>query len=116
MFSLINGLPSPFSANSFPSLFRRHHRGLPVLVSEVSRRVRGLRLRRADQVLAISPLAILPSALAERRRRPDCKFSKLNTLPHLSPVLSFTGCLATAHPSCLEAKSGRVPDQPCLEL
>src|SRR5712691_5993581 len=92
----INGLPSPFSANSFPSLFkwiigtpplsdssmtcarvvrliaftrrpaavfcRRHHRGLPVLVSEVSRRVRGLRLRRADQVLTISPLVILPSA------------------------------------------------------
>src|SRR5712671_1720913 len=115
MFSLINGLPSPSSANSFPSLFewfigtpplsdssvtctrvlwlfaftrrpaavfcRRHHRGLPVLVSEVSGRVRGLRLRRADLVLTISPLVILPSALAERRRRPDCKFSKLNTLP-----------------------------------
>ncbi len=28
----------------------------------------------------MSSLAILPSALATRRR-PDCKFSKLNTLP-----------------------------------
>lgn len=32
-------------------------------MSEVSRRVRGLRLRRAGQVLTMSPLAILPSAL-----------------------------------------------------
>src|ERR1700676_214999 len=98
MFSLTNGLPSPFSADSFRSLFelfigtpplsdslvtcarvlrliaftrrpaavfcRRRHRGLPVLVSEVSRRVRGLRLRRAVQVLTMSSLAILPSALA----------------------------------------------------
>jgi hypothetical protein len=81
MFSLTNGLPSPFSADSFSSLFewfigtpplsdssvacarvlrliaftrrpavlfcRRHHRGLPVPVSEVHRRVRDLRLRRA---------------------------------------------------------------------
>jgi hypothetical protein len=29
----------------------------------------------------MSSLAILPSALAEQRRRPDCKFSKLDTLP-----------------------------------
>jgi hypothetical protein len=50
-------------------------------VPEVSRRVRGLRLRRAVQVLTMSSLAILPSAVAEQRRRPDCKFSKLNTLP-----------------------------------
>src|SRR5260370_29410284 len=108
MFSLINGLPSPFSANSFPSLFewfigtpplsdssvtcarvlrliaftrrpaavfcRRHHRGLPVLVSEVSRRVRGLRLRRVDHALTISPPGVLPAALPERPRRPDFQF------------------------------------------
>src|SRR5260370_24504585 len=119
MTSLINGLPSPFSANSFPSLFewfigtpplsdssvtcarvlrliaftrrpaavfcRRHHRGLPVLVSEVSRRVRGLRLRRADQVLTISPPVIFPSPLAEPPRRPHCKFSTPNTPPTSPP-------------------------------
>src|SRR5664279_1131891 len=37
-------------------------RGLPVLVLEVSRRVWGLRLRRTDQELALSPLFMLPSA------------------------------------------------------
>src|SRR5262252_6663213 len=37
-------------------------RGLPVLVHEVSRRVWGLRLRRAKQELALSPLSMLPSA------------------------------------------------------
>ena len=55
-------------------------------MSEVSRRVRGLRLRRAVQVLTISSLAILPSVIAEWRRRPDCKFSKLDTQPIFSPV------------------------------
>jgi hypothetical protein len=40
---------------------RRHPRGLPVLVYEVSRRVWGLRLRRTEQGLALSPLLMLPS-------------------------------------------------------
>src|ERR1039457_1834900 len=40
----------------------RHLRGLPVLVHEVSRRVWGLRLRRTEQELALSPLFMLPSA------------------------------------------------------
>ena len=41
---------------------RRCLRGLPVLVHEVSRRVWGLRLRRTEQGLALSPLLMLPSA------------------------------------------------------
>src|SRR5207302_10271248 len=41
---------------------RRHLRGLPVLVHEVSRRVWGLRLRRTEQELALSSLSMLPSA------------------------------------------------------
>src|SRR6202051_403370 len=40
----------------------RHLRGLPVLVHEVSSRVWGLRLRRTEQELALSPLSMLPSA------------------------------------------------------
>src|SRR4030081_3801723 len=40
----------------------RRLRGLPVLVHEVSRRVWGLRLRRTEQGLALSPLLMLPSA------------------------------------------------------
>jgi hypothetical protein len=39
----------------------RHPRGLPVLVYEVSRRVWGLRLRRTEQGLALSPPFMLPS-------------------------------------------------------
>src|SRR5437667_7433617 len=41
---------------------RKHLRGLPVLVHEVSRRVWGLRLRRTDRGLALSLTVILPSA------------------------------------------------------
>ncbi len=47
---------------SCDQLRRRHPRGLPVLVHEVSRRVWGLRLRRTEQGLALSPLFMLPSA------------------------------------------------------
>src|SRR6266566_1877222 len=128
MFSLINVLPSPFSADSFPSLFewfigtpplsdssmtcarvvrliaftrrpaavscRRHHRGLPVLVSEVSRCVRGLRLRRAVQVLTISPLYILPSA-NRIASAPWLQIFEAQYPAHLSPVLCLVGCLAT---------------------
>jgi hypothetical protein len=50
-------------------------------VSEVSRRVRGLRLRRAVQVLTMSSLAILPSALSNSVGALIANFSKLNTLP-----------------------------------
>src|SRR5207302_10787978 len=41
---------------------RRHLRGLPVLVHEVSRRVWGLRLRRTEQELALASLFMWPSA------------------------------------------------------
>src|SRR6266567_7240563 len=41
---------------------RRHLRGLPVLVYEASKRAWGLRLRRTEPGLALSPLLMLPSA------------------------------------------------------
>src|SRR5580700_125806 len=41
----------------------RHLRGLPVLVHGVSRRAWSLRLRRADQQLALALLVVLPSAV-----------------------------------------------------
>jgi hypothetical protein len=64
----------------------RRLRGLPVLVHEASRRVWGLRLRRTDKGLAISPPpCCLPPS--QKRRRPDCIFSELNTSP---PVPLFT--------------------------
>src|SRR4030088_1555015 len=63
----------------------RRLRGLPVLVHEASRRVWGLRLRRTDQGLAISPPpCCLPPS--QKRRRPDCIFSELNTQPACTPV------------------------------
>ena len=120
MFSLISGLPSPFSADDFSVVVRmihryvcrcptpprracglyglslfppaccrvpsRHLRGLPVLVSEVSRRAGGLRLRRTvrdARAYASRPCCLPPS---QGRRRPDCAFSKLNTPPTYTPV------------------------------
>src|ERR1700747_3115746 len=63
----------------------RRLRGLPVLVHEASRRVWGLRLRRTDKGLAISsPSFCLPPT--QKRRRPDCIFSELNTQPACTPV------------------------------
>jgi hypothetical protein len=46
-------------------LSSRRLRGLPVLVHEASKRVWGLRLRRTEQELAISPPPVLPSANAK---------------------------------------------------
>jgi hypothetical protein len=51
-----------FSRRPMVSFDHRYLRGLPVLVHEVSRRVWGLRLRRTEQELALSPLFMLPSA------------------------------------------------------
>src|ERR1700730_5032164 len=63
----------------------RRLRGLPVLVHEASRRVWGLRLRRTEQRLAISPRSCcLPPT--QKRQRPDCIFSKLDTQPTCTPV------------------------------
>src|SRR5260370_2125382 len=64
----------------------RRLRGLPVLVHEASRRVWGLRLRRTEQrLLAISPRSCcLPPT--QKRQRPDCIFSKLDTQPTCTPV------------------------------
>src|SRR5262245_51842292 len=52
---------------------------------EFSRRAWGLRLRRADQQLALSPLVVLPSA-TWTASGPDCRFSKLDTQPIFSAV------------------------------
>ncbi len=55
--------PSPAVLRAFA---RRHLRGLPVLVLEVSRRAWGLRLRRTEQELALPLLLMLPSAHINR--------------------------------------------------
>ena len=49
-----------------PASLRRHLRGLPVPVQGVSRRVWGLRLRRTDPRLALSPRLMWPSAGSDR--------------------------------------------------
>src|SRR6202166_2330298 len=51
-----------FSRRPVAVIHFKHLRGLPVLVYRVSRRAWGLRLRRAVQRLALSLLAMLPSA------------------------------------------------------
>src|ERR1035438_9942558 len=54
--------PKPFARRPAAELGLRCLRGVPVLVHEVSRRAWGLRLRRTEQELALSPLFMLPSA------------------------------------------------------
>ena len=49
-----------------PAHLRRRPRGLPVPVQKVSRRVWGLRLRRTETGLALSPRLMLPSAESDR--------------------------------------------------
>jgi hypothetical protein len=44
---------------------------LPVLVLAVSQRARGLRLCMADQLLALPPLAVLPSPSVHRVGAPN---------------------------------------------
>src|ERR1017187_2249955 len=58
-----------------------HHRGLPVLVHEVSQRARGLRLRGTRQRLAISSPPVLPSSASTESAFPNLAFSELNTRP-----------------------------------
>jgi hypothetical protein len=52
-----------FSRRPVDYVLFRHLRGLPVLVHGISRRAWGLRLRRADQPLAITLLTVLPSTV-----------------------------------------------------
>src|SRR5882762_129785 len=54
--------PEPSPAVLRPTCRRRHPRGLPVLMDEVSRRVLGLRLHRTEPRLALSSRFTLPSA------------------------------------------------------
>src|SRR4029077_2904834 len=61
-------------------------RDLPVPEQVVSVRARGLRPRRADMVLASARHAALPSAFLHSVGTPDVNFTRLNTLPTLSPA------------------------------
>src|SRR5665213_2121115 len=54
-------LASAFSHRTVPLIAASRCRGLPVLVHAVSQRARGLRLRRAGQLLALALLAVWPS-------------------------------------------------------
>ena len=77
---------SAFSRRPAVNVPSRRPRGLPVLVSVVSSRAGGLRLRRAVQdarVYASRPCCLPPS---QGRRRPDCAFSKLYTPPTYTSV------------------------------
>jgi len=65
---------------------RRHLRGLPVLVHEVSRRVWGLRLRRTEHGLALSPLFMSPSAHIYRVGARVVSFRSSIAHPTYTPV------------------------------
>src|SRR5262249_1752242 len=74
-------------------LRRRHLRGLPVLVHEVSRRVWGLRLRRTEHGLALAPVFMLPAAIT-RASAPGLHLFGAQCPPHLFPCLRFAVHLA----------------------
>src|SRR5438094_1562880 len=85
-------LPSPADLRPFGG---RCLRGLPVLVHEVSSRVWGLRLRRTEQVLALSRLLMLPSAhYKDVGVRISSFRSRIPTPP--IPCLRFSVSLAVA--------------------
>ena len=77
-------------------------RGLPVLVQKVSRRVWGLRLRRTDPELALSPKVMLPSA-GLRASASRLELFGAQYPAHLFPCLRFTAHL-TAHSAKLGAE------------
>ena len=65
---------------------------LPVLVHVVSQRARVLRLRRTDNPLAISVVAVLPSSLPERSRHPvPSAFRSSIARPTDTPVYASSG-------------------------
>src|ERR1700746_2751595 len=72
---------------------RRHLRGLPVLVHEVSRRVWGLRLRRTERGLALLLPLMLPSAIT-RASASGLHLFGAQYPPHLFPCLRFVVHLA----------------------
>ena len=79
-------------------------RGLPVLVSEVSRRAGGLRLRRAvreSRAIVSRPCCLPPS---QGRRRPDGAFSKLHTPPTYTSV--YASLCASRRPAQNSRPSG----------
>ena len=87
--------PSPAGLLASPG---RHPRGLPVLVSEVSRRAGVFDYAGLAGNLALSFPVMLPSASYKGRRHPDWLFSELNSPAHLYLCLRFAGHLAM--PQC----------------
>src|SRR5947207_1801969 len=81
---------------------RRHLRGLPVLVHEVSRRVWGLRLRRTEHGLALSPLSMLPSAHLYRVGVRVVSFR--SSIAHPAYPLSTLHCVPHGSSARLEAE------------
>src|SRR5262249_48633728 len=78
--------PKPSPTDLLSVLDCRCLRGLPVLVHEVSRRAVGSSTTPGQTgTRAIAPVYVAFRAL-QRRRRPDCIFSELNTHPTYSPV------------------------------
>jgi hypothetical protein len=80
-----------FSRRPAAKVRRRHLRGLPVLVHEVSRRAWGLRLRRTEQRLALSPPFMLPSAHVNRVGVRVVCFRSSIAHPAYTPVYASLG-------------------------
>src|ERR1039458_3660268 len=83
--------PEPLPAVLLANWDSRCLRGLPVLVYEVSRRAWGLRLRRTDQRLALSPPFMLPSAHVNRVGVRVVCFRSSIAHPAYTLCLRFTG-------------------------
>ena len=82
--------PKPSPVGPHPSGRRR---GLPVLVQKVSRRVWGLRLRRAGPGLALAPWVVWPSTDV-RMSAPWLQIFEARYPAHLFPGLCFAPHLA----------------------
>jgi hypothetical protein len=80
-----------FSRRPAAKVRRRHLRGLPVLVHEVSRRAWGLRLRRTEHGLALSPPFMLPSAHVYRVGVRVVCFRSSIAHPAYTPVYASLG-------------------------
>src|SRR5213080_4504761 len=93
-----------FSRRPAADFRRRHLRGLPVLVHEVSRRVWGLRLRRTEQELALSPLSMLPSAHYKNVGVRIASFRSSIAHPAYSPV--YASLCTSRYPAQNSGPSG----------
>src|SRR5579872_3145578 len=98
-------LASAFSRRTGPLLASSRSRGLPVLVHVVSQRARGLRLRRADPRLALSPPVVWPSPSVNRVGAQN-QFFEGQYPAQRCLCLRFACRLTTTH-ARLEAKMAR---------